>query len=140
MRHRITVLVVVAVAALAAASGAQVASAGPTATIDVTYSGDFLSATITSTKGISNFVVTLCSGSSFKVELNTEQRVVTIGPFGTQIVSVTAKAGTSVYTEASGAPCTPPPPPNHHGDGHAGDDVHDVDHREGDAHPFDHHH
>lgn len=144
--RRLVVLLTATVSAVAVALGAAaVATSGPTATINVAFSGDGLSATITSTKGISNFVVTLCNGSSFKVELNTEQTSVTIGPFGTQIQSVTAKAGTTV--SAFSRTCGVHVPPDHdgdgghdHGDGHDGDDVHDGDHHEGDAHPFDHHH
>jgi len=147
--RRLAVGLTVFVLGIGTAFGAaSVATGGPgssSATIQITFSSDGLSATITSTKGVSNFVVTLCNGSSFKVEVRGEQTTVVLGPFGDQIQSVTAKSGSTTVTESRA--CGPHVPPDHdgdgdhdHGDGHDGDDVHDVNHVDGDGHPFDHHH
>jgi hypothetical protein len=148
MRRTLGFVAILGLLTTAALGGAAVATSGPgnsTATIQITFSADGLSATITSTKGISNFTVTLCSGSSFKVDLTTETTSLTLGPFGEQIQSISAKAGTT--TQTASRTCGPHVPPDHdgdgqhdHGDGHDGDDVHDQDHVSGDGHPLDHHH
>jgi len=108
---RIFAGLVIAVATLAVAVPGAI-SAPATAVIDVVFNTDG-SATITSSKGVSHYVVTLCDGTETKVELSGRDKVVTVGPFSSPIVSITAKSATSVHTEASGVDCggTPPPPP-----------------------------
>lgn len=98
----------VAVAVLAVAAPVGM-SAPATATIDIAYNADG-SATITSSKGVSHYVVTLCDGSSFKVELSGRDKVVTVGPFSSPIASITAKSATSTTTAANPAGCGTPPP------------------------------
>jgi len=67
--------------------------------IDVTFNADG-SATITSSQGISNFTVTLCSGPLDKVELpvGSDERTITVGPFDEDIVSIRVKSGTQTST------------------------------------------
>lgn len=79
------------------------------------------------------------------MNLTTETTSVTIGPFGEEIQSVSAKSGTT--TTSASRTCGDHVPPDHdgdgdhdHADGHDGHDVHDRDHVVGDDHPFDHHH
>jgi hypothetical protein len=148
MQRKLGFVAILGLLSVFALGGAAVATSGPgnsTATIQITFSADGLSATITSTKGISNFTVTLCNGSSFKVNLTTETTSLTLGPFGDQIQSISSKSGTS--TQTASRTCGTHVPPDHdgdgnhdHGDGHDGDDVHDHDHVDGDSHPLDHHH
>ena len=148
MRRTLLLLVAVGLLAVGLLGAASVATGGPgnsSATIGITFSADGLSVTITSTKGISNFTVTLCNGSSFKVDLTAETTSLTLGPFGEEIQSVSVKAGTTTTTASR--TCGDHVPPDHdgdgqhdHDDGHDGHDVHDVDHTVGDEHPLDHHH
>jgi hypothetical protein len=101
---------IAAMAAVLAMAAPATQAAPATATIDVVYNADG-SATITSSKGVSHYVVTLCDGTSIKVELSGADRTVTVGPFSSPIASITAKSATSVYTEANPAGCEKPPPP-----------------------------
>ena len=111
MKRVLTGLAVAFAAFAVFAVSAPVGSAAPaTATIDVVYNADG-SATITSSKGVSHYVVTLCDGTTFKVELSGDRRVVTIGPFNSPIASITVKSATSFYSEANANGCVPPPPP-----------------------------
>jgi hypothetical protein len=102
-------LAALAVAVAVLAVSAPVGSAAPaTATIDVVYNADG-SATITSSKGVSHYVVSLCGGTTFKVELSGANQVVTVGPFSSPITSITVKSATSFYTEGNPYGCEPPP-------------------------------
>lgn len=90
--------------ALAVAAVAPVGLGAPaTAVIDVAFSADYFSATLTSSKGVSHYEVVLCDKTeAFKVELSGADKVVNIGPYESQIVSVTVKSATTRYTEYSG--------------------------------------
>lgn len=108
---RILAGLAVAVAALAFAAPSGL-SAPRTATIDVVFNADG-SATITSTQGVSHYVVTLCDGTTFKVELSGDDNTVTVGPFSSPIASITVKSATttSEFVNPAGCAVTPPPPP-----------------------------
>jgi hypothetical protein len=97
-----------AVAVLAVAAPVSM-SAPATATITIVFNADG-SATITSTKGVSHYVVTLCDGTTFKRELSGDDKVVTVGPFSSPIASITAKSATTFVTGTS-ENCEQPPPP-----------------------------
>ena len=87
--------------ALAVAAVAPVGLGAPaTADISVAFSSDFYSATLTSSKGVSHYDVVLCDklGEPFRVELSGDNKVVTIGPFESQIVSVSVKSATTKLT------------------------------------------
>lgn len=107
-------MLVAALAALAVAAPASVA-APSTATISVAFSSDFYSASVSSTKGVSHYDVTLCDGTSFRKEITQDTKSVTAGPFDSQIVSLTVKSATTTQTFLSGftGECKklPPPPP-----------------------------
>jgi hypothetical protein len=109
-------LLVAAIAALAAvAVVAPSSSAAPsTADISVSFSSDFYSADISSTKGVSHYDVVLCDGTSFRTEISRDTKHVTAGPFDAQIVSLSVKSATTKTTFYSGftGECkkTPPPP------------------------------
>lgn len=80
----------------------------------MTFTSDALSATIVSSKGISHYDVVLCSGAIARVEVSGEVTTLRIGGFGSPIVSVTVKSGTTTSTFTSGVDCTVAPPPDHH--------------------------
>ena len=107
-------ILVAALAAFAVAVPASIA-APSTATISVAFSADFYSASVSSTKGVSHYDVTLCDGSTFRKEITQDTKSVTAGPFDTQIVSLTVKSATTTQTFLSGysGDCKkiPPPPP-----------------------------
>jgi len=112
--NRMVVAILAALATLAVVAPAG--QAGPaTATIDVTFSSDFLSATITSTKGVSHYDVVLCDKSLGRTEISRDTKMVTAGPYDAQILSITVKSATTTHTFLSGyaGECkkTPPPPP-----------------------------
>jgi hypothetical protein len=102
----LTVLAVSAPAGMAAPS---------TATISAAFSADFYSASITSTKGVSHYDVTLCDGSTIHKEITHDTKSATAGPFDAQIVSLSVKSATTAQTFYSGfsGDCkkVPPPPP-----------------------------
>ena len=85
-----------------------------TATIDVVFSADYLSATITSSKGVSHYDIVLCDGSSFRVELSQGGKLETVGPFDAEILSLSVKSATTKLTFASGfsGECGKKPPPD----------------------------
>lgn len=87
-------------------------SASATAAVAVVFNADG-TATLTSSKGISHYVVTLCDGTTFKVELSGEDRTKTIGPFSSPIAGVGVKSATTFETTTNPAGCEvkPPPPP-----------------------------
>ena len=88
-----------AVFAVAAPSG----SAAPaTADISVAFSSDFLSASISSSKGVSHYDVVLCDGSAWRQELSGDSKDVTVGPFDAEIVSIAVKSATTKTTFYSG--------------------------------------
>jgi hypothetical protein len=111
---RTVAAIVAALATLALAAPAGQA-APSTATIDVAFSSDFLSATITSTKGVSHYDAVLCDKSLGRVEVTQDTKTVTAGPYDAQILSITVKSATTTQTFLSGytGECkkTPPPPP-----------------------------
>jgi hypothetical protein len=91
--------------ALAVAAVAPVGLGAPaTANVGATFSGDFFSATLTSSKGVSHYDVVLCDklGEPFRVELSGDSKTVNIGPFESQIFSVTIKSATTNATILSG--------------------------------------
>jgi Tfp pilus assembly protein PilV len=101
-------------AMLVLAMAATPSLAGPFATIGVTFSDDYHSATMTSSKGVSHYDIVLCDGTSFRTELSGNEDEVTAGPYDAQIVSVTVKSGRTELSFLSGfsGECkkTPPPP------------------------------
>lgn len=104
------ILAVLAVAAAVLAVSVPVGTAAPaTATINVVFNADG-SATITSSKGISHYVVTLCDGTTFKVNLpaTTDVTVLTVGPYSSPIASITVKSATTLLTFVNPAGCIPP--------------------------------
>jgi hypothetical protein len=108
-------LLMAAVAALAVvAVAAPSSNAAATANISVSFSADFYSASISSTKGVSHYDVVLCDGTSFRREISQDTKSVTAGPFDAQIVSLSVKSATTKETFYSGftGECkkTPPPP------------------------------
>jgi hypothetical protein len=111
---RIMAPLVAALAILAVAAPAGLA-APSTATISVAFSADFYSASITSTKGVSHYDVTLCDGSTIHKEISQDTKSATAGPFDAQIVSLSVKSATTTQTFYSGfgGDCkkVPPPPP-----------------------------
>lgn len=126
-RLRLTVAALVGVGLTVAVTAAV---AGPTASINVAFSNDGRTATIISSKDISNFTVTICTGTLAKVEavndnLGTSE---TIGPFTSDIVSVRVKSGTTdLVFQNPFDDCTHGG--DHNGDGdHDGDDHHANDH------------
>ena len=86
--------------------------AQPYADIGVSFSDDFLSATITSSKGISHYDVVLCDKTLGREEIGVETHSLDVGPFDAQIVSITVKSGRSVETVFSGyaGECKKPDP------------------------------
>ena len=89
--------------AMAVAVVAPVGLGAPaTATIDVAFSGDYLSATITASKGVSHYDVVLCDGTSFRVELSQGGKIETVGPYAAEIVSLAVKSATTKITFLSG--------------------------------------
>lgn len=89
--------------ALAVAAVAPVGLGAPaTAVVGATFSADSFSATLTSSKGVSHYDVVLCDGSAFRVELSGKDSVVNIGPYASQIVSVSIKSATTKETSYSG--------------------------------------
>lgn len=92
------------------------ANPNSTATFSVDFSSDLKSAKVSSSKTISHYIVTLCSGPLPKVE-NIKTSTVNVGPYVSPIVSVLVKAGTSSQTFYTKANCsgeltpTPTPPP-----------------------------
>jgi hypothetical protein len=111
-RMVVAILAALATFALAAPAG-QAAPA--TANINVAFSSDFLSATITSTKGVSHYDVVLCDKALGRTEVSQDTKTVTAGPYDAQILSITVKSATTTHTFLSGyaGECkkTPPPPP-----------------------------
>ena len=109
-------LFVAFIAALAiVAVAAPSSNAAPaTADISVSFSSDFYSANITSTKGVSHYDIVLCDGTSFRREISQETKELTVGPFDAQIVSIAVKSATTKTTFYSGftGECkkTPEPP------------------------------
>jgi hypothetical protein len=75
---------------------APVATAQPYADIDVTFYSAW-SAKIKSTKGISNYVVKLCNGKEYKVELNYETLYKSVYT-ASGMKSITVKSGLTVET------------------------------------------
>lgn len=76
------------------------------AAIKIDFASDFQSATYSSNKGLSNFTVTLCSGTVIKNEsVGGDFKNYTFGPYTSPIVSVRAKAGTTNQTFNSGVNC-----------------------------------
>jgi hypothetical protein len=65
----LTVLALAAPASMAAPSTAEISVA---------------SASISSTKGVSHYDVTLCDGSAFRVEISRDTKTATAGPFDAQ--------------------------------------------------------
>jgi hypothetical protein len=63
-------------------------------------------ATIVSTKGISHYIVTDCTGELPKVELEGDIHSLEVGPFGSPVVSVMVKSGTTYETISSGFDCS----------------------------------
>jgi hypothetical protein len=110
--RRLIAPIVAALAVLAVAAPAGMA-APATADISVAFSADYYSASITSTKGISHYDVTLCDGSSFRTEITQDTKTLTAGPFDAQIVSLTVKSATTSQTFYSGfvGDCKKVPPP-----------------------------
>ena len=112
--RRVLAPVVAALTVLALAAPASMA-APATAEISVAFSADFYSASVSSTKGVSHYDVTLCDGSTFRTEMSQDTKSVTAGPFDSQIVSLTVKSATTTQTFLSGfsGDCkkVPPPPP-----------------------------
>lgn len=109
------VILAVLASALAISVVAPVGLGAPaTADIDVAFSSDYLSATITSSKGVSHYDVVLCDGTSFRVELSNGGKVETVGPYDAELVSLTVKSATTKLTFLSGfsGECkkTPPDP------------------------------
>jgi hypothetical protein len=76
------------------------------ATISVTFDSNATTATIKSSRRISTYTVQLCSGPRPRARLMIGRRL-TIGPFGSPIVSVTVRSARTVQTFASGASCQP---------------------------------
>ena len=96
------VILAVLASAMAIAVIAPVGLGAPaTAVIDVAFSGDYLSATITSTKGVSHYDVVLCDGTAYRVELD-GGKVETVGPFEAELVSLAVKSATTKQTFLSG--------------------------------------
>ena len=112
--RRVLAPVAAALTVLALAAPASMA-APSTAEISVAFSADFYSASISSTKGVSHYDVTLCDGSAFRVEISRDTKTATAGPFDAQIVSLSVKSATTTQTFISGfsGDCkkVPPPPP-----------------------------
>jgi hypothetical protein len=112
--RRMLALPIAALAVLAVAVPASMA-APSTASISVAFSADYYSATITSTKGVSHYDVTLCDGSTIHKEITQDTKSATAGPFDAQIVSLSVKSATTTETFYSGfsGDCkkVPPPPP-----------------------------
>ena len=109
-RMVVAIFAALAMLALVAPAG----QAGPaTASIDVAFSSDFLSATITSTKGVSHYDVVLCDKSVDRTEISQDTKAVTAGPYDTQILSITVKSATTTQTFLSGysGDCNKTPPP-----------------------------
>ena len=93
------------------------AAADPGAKVSVGFNSSATTATLTSSKGISNYSVRLCSGPGPQNEGTDDDDdggaddddggTQTIGPFGSPILSVTVTSGGSVQTFASGVSCEP---------------------------------
>ena len=93
------------------------AAADPGAKVSVGFNSSATTATLTSSKGISNYSVRLCSGPGPQNEGTDDDddggdgdddgQTLAIGPFGSPIVSVTVTSGASVQTFASGVSCEP---------------------------------
>lgn len=87
-------------------------AAPATATINVTFSSDFLSADISSTKGISHYDVVLCDKTLGRTEVDYDTKSLTAGPYDAQILSISVKSATSTTTFYSGfgGECKKPDP------------------------------
>ena len=96
------VILAVVASALAVAAVAPVGLGAPaTAVINVAFSSDYHSATITSTKGVSHYDVVLCDGTAYRVEID-GGKVETVGPFEAELVSLAVKSATTKLTFLSG--------------------------------------
>lgn len=129
MRFLLAIGSVLVLFAAVVPAGVAAPSPKSEATIGVTFSADSMSATITSSKGISNYTVVLCSGPLDKVDVSGEITTLELGGFGSPIVSVTVKSGTTTMTFESGVDCTATPPdhtapPEDHHTGTTPDDHH----------------
>jgi hypothetical protein len=107
---KIVLLLILALSVAIPAQALAANNGGGAANITVTFSNDKKTAYFSSDRGLSNYTVTLCTGTLAKVELNGDNKTYTMGPYNSQIVSVTAKAGTTTKTVQSGADCKTPPP------------------------------
>ena len=87
-------------------------AAPSTADISVTFSADFLSAQISSTKGVSHYDVVLCDKTLGRTEVSTDTKSVTAGPYDAQIISISVKSATTKTTFFSGyaGECKKPDP------------------------------
>jgi hypothetical protein len=114
---RVLALHVAVLALLAVAAPVGVASPA-TAAISVEFSADFYTASISSTKGVSHYDVTLCDGTTFRTEISQDAKSVTAGPFDAQIISLAVKSATTKQTFYSGftGDCKKVPPPPEKGD------------------------
>jgi hypothetical protein len=84
------------------------AAAEEDAKASVAFNGDATTATLTSSDEISSYSVRLCSGPGpLGGAKDDDVGAVTIGPFGSPIVSVTVTTEGSVRTFASGVSCEP---------------------------------
>jgi hypothetical protein len=97
-------------AKFATSSGPTTSSSTSTATITAVFDADLV--TITSSKGISNFVLVDCDGNVlFKHDFNgPELRVITLR-LGDAVGAVWVKAGTTVEEFARPGACDDTPPP-----------------------------
>jgi uncharacterized repeat protein (TIGR01451 family) len=98
------VAIVAAVLACAWAAPAEGAVA-----LSASFSIDSAAVRLLSNVAIDRYTVTLCSGPLPKIRPLGKMRRLTLGPYGSPIVSVQAKAGAKTLVAHSGADCPPRP-------------------------------
>jgi uncharacterized repeat protein (TIGR01451 family) len=97
-------LVALAAAALACAG---VAPARGAVSLDASFSSDATAVTLVSSAAIHDYTVGLCSGPLPKIQPLGTVRTLRLGPYGSPIVSVLAKAGARTLLTQTGVRCPP---------------------------------
>jgi uncharacterized repeat protein (TIGR01451 family) len=98
--------VAIAAAVLACAWAAPAESA---VALSASFSTDSAAVTLLASAPIEDYTVTLCSGPLPRIEPPGEVRRLTLGRYGSSIVSVRAKSGAKTLIAHSGADCPPRP-------------------------------
>jgi hypothetical protein len=112
LRVRGVFLAFVAALTVAVMAAPTAQSSPATATISVSFSADYLSASIESTKGISHYDIVLCDGTAYRRDIPFDTKSYTVGPLDAEILSISVKSATTKHTFLSGfaGECKKTPP------------------------------